>query len=60
MRKQYRQVNLPLELIELVDKLVAKYGFNTRAEFVREAVRDQIEEYYREAPQNVPERHRML
>lgn len=40
----YSTVRLPEELIKEVDKIVAdsKWGFKTRAEFVKEAVRQHL------------------
>lgn len=46
-RGRYRGVNLPMELMEEVDRIVDinRFGFKTSAEFVRSAVREKINFY---------------
>lgn len=45
MRKNYVNISIPAELIELIDKAWknSKKGFRSRAEFVTEAIRDKID-----------------
>ena len=45
MRKNYVNVSVPSELIELIDKTwkSSKKGYRSRAEFVLEAIREKVE-----------------
>ena len=45
MGDDYIPIKLPKDLVELIDKLVGKYGFRSRAEVVKEAVRLILREY---------------
>ena len=49
-RKGWVNVSLPEEIVERIDKTVgnSKYGFRSRADFVLEAVKNQLRElgYY--------------
>jgi len=45
MGHDYVPIKLPKELVDLIDKLVGKYGFRSRAEVVKEAVRIFLREY---------------
>ena len=47
----YTTVRLPSKLIEEVDKLIAegKWGFKTRAEFVKEAIRQYLLKFKEES-----------
>lgn len=41
----YRQVSLPIPLIERIDKFIKKHkeeGFTTIPEFIRQAIRDKL------------------
>ena len=46
-RGRYRGVNLPMELMEEVDRIVdvKRFGFKTSSEFVRSAVREKVNFY---------------
>jgi len=41
-RKGYATVKIPTDLIELVDKAVGRFGYRSRAELVKEAVREKL------------------
>ncbi|MBT3985496.1 hypothetical protein HOD38_05145 [archaeon] len=45
MRKNYVNVSIPSELVNLMDKTwkKSKKGYSGRAEFVKEAIRDKID-----------------
>jgi len=45
LASEYITVRLPKELIEEIDEIIKdrKKGYKTRAEFVKEAVRDKLE-----------------
>ncbi|MBS3162740.1 CopG family transcriptional regulator [Candidatus Woesearchaeota archaeon] len=45
MRKNYANVSIPSELIELIEKTwkKSKKGYRSRAEFVIEAIREKID-----------------
>lgn len=45
MRKNYVNVSIPSELIDLIDKTwkKSKRGFRSRAEFVLESIREKID-----------------
>jgi len=45
MGDDYIPIKLPKDLVELIDKLVGRYGFKSRAEVVKEAVRAFLREY---------------
>lgn len=49
MNNQYVTLKIPRNLIEKIDMLVGDYGFTSRAEFVKEAIRKLLREY-KEAP----------
>ena len=44
---KYINVGLPIEMIKLIDKVVnsTKFGYKSRGEFVKEAVRTSLKEY---------------
>ncbi len=44
MVKRYKNVSLPEELLNYIDNIVGcdKFGYKTRAEFVKEAVRTSL------------------
>ena len=50
MRKEYSGFTLPKPLVSLVDKVVSYeiFGFSSRSEFVREAIRKQLDEKIQE------------
>jgi len=41
-RKEYATVKIPADLIEFVDKAVGHLGYRSRAELVKEAVREKL------------------
>ena len=43
--EEYVTVRIPKELADEIDKLIGKYGFRTRAEIVKEAVRRLLAQY---------------
>lgn len=49
--RRYGYVNIPLpkELVEQIEKImkIGKYGYKTRAEFVKEAVREKLRGLYK-------------
>jgi Arc/MetJ-type ribon-helix-helix transcriptional regulator len=42
---QYATVKLPQEVVTEINKLVGKYGFSSRAEVVKDALRDFFRKY---------------
>ena len=46
MIKKYRSMSLPEELLNYIDDIVKsnKFGYRTKAEFVKEAVRDSLKD----------------
>ena len=46
-KNKYKGINLPPELVKEIDKIIQnkKFGFTSRAEFVKEALRNQIKNY---------------
>jgi len=49
MSNEYITVKLPKELVDQMDKLVGKFGFTSRAEIAKEAIRKLLKEYREEA-----------
>jgi len=43
--KSHVTVKIPIELIEEIDAIVGKFGFRSRGEFVKEAVRKLLDHY---------------
>ena len=43
----YRGVNIPEELMHEVEKIInkKKYGFKSKAEFVKQAIREKLEQF---------------
>lgn len=43
----YRGVNLPEELMQQVERVIAKkkHGFTSKAEFIKQAIREKLEQY---------------
>jgi len=41
-RRGYATVKIPVELIELVDKAVGQLGYRSRAELIKEAIREKL------------------
>jgi metal-responsive CopG/Arc/MetJ family transcriptional regulator len=43
----YKGVNLPIEIIDQIDELVKdkKYGYSSRADFIRDAIRLKLKEF---------------
>jgi len=43
-------VSIPRDLIERIDKIIesCRYGYDSRPEFIKEAIRKRLEEIYRE------------
>ena len=41
-RREYATVKIPADLIELVDKAVGRLGYRSRAELVKEAIREKL------------------
>jgi len=39
MEERYKIIKLPIELVEEIDLIRERYGYRSRAEFVKEAVR---------------------
>ena len=52
MKKEpkYVSVSIPRDLIERIDKIIksGRYGYDSRPEFIKEAIRKRLEEIYRE------------
>ena len=42
---EYLPVKIPKSLLDEVDKAVGKYGYRSRAEFVKDAIRSLLREY---------------
>jgi len=42
---EYATVKIPRSLIKVVDKLIGKHGFTSRAEITKQAVRELLQEY---------------
>ena len=40
--KKYVGVNLPRDLTDLIDKITKNYGFTSRADFVKQAIRNEL------------------
>jgi len=46
MKMGYVTLKIPEELIKAIDEIViGKYGYRSRAEFVKEAIRDKLKEF---------------
>lgn len=43
--KNHVTVKIPIELIEEIDTIIGKFGFRSRGEFVKEAVRKLLDHY---------------
>lgn len=43
----YRGVNIPEELMREIEKIIAqkKHGFTSKAEFVKQAIREKLEQF---------------
>jgi len=43
----YRGVNIPEELMREIEKIInkKKYGFTSKAEFIKQAIREKLQEY---------------
>ena len=50
----YTTIKLPNDLITSLDKLVGTYGFKSRAEIVKEAIRDLLSKYKAPLPTELP------
>jgi len=48
MSNEYVTIKLPKDLISEMDKLLGKYGFTSRAEIAKEAIRKLLKEYKQE------------
>jgi len=44
-KEDYVTLKIPHELAEAIDRIIGKMGFRTRAEFVKEAIRQLLKEY---------------
>lgn len=44
-KNEYTVVKIPKELADEIDGLIGKFGFRTRAELVKEAVRALLQKY---------------
>jgi hypothetical protein len=45
-RMDYVTVKVPADLIKIIDeKVVGKYGYRSRAEFIKDAIRDKLKEF---------------
>jgi metal-responsive CopG/Arc/MetJ family transcriptional regulator len=42
---EYTTIKLPIEITDSIDKIVGKYGFSSRAEVVKDALRDFFKKY---------------
>jgi len=42
---EYAFVKIPKSLLEEVDKIIGKYGYRSRMEFVKDAIRSLLREY---------------
>lgn len=42
---EYLPVKIPKSLLDEVDKAIGKYGYRSRAEFVKDAIRSLLREY---------------
>ena len=49
MSNEYVTIRLPKDLIDQMDKLVGRFGFTSRAEIAKEAIRKLLKEYREEA-----------
>ena len=45
MSNDYVTVKIPKELAEAIDKIVGSYGFRSRSEVIKEALRDLLRRY---------------
>jgi len=47
---KYISVSIPRDLIERIDRIIesGRYGYGSRPEFIKEAIRKRLEEIYRE------------
>jgi len=43
--QEYSTVKVPKDLVDEIDKMMDKYGFRSRSEFVKEAIRSLLREY---------------
>lgn len=43
MRNNYQAVSVPEEMIKIIDKTIKGKGFSSRAEFVKQAIRNELE-----------------
>lgn len=43
MRHNYQAVSVPREMIGIIDKVIKGKGFSSRAEFVKQAIRNELE-----------------
>jgi metal-responsive CopG/Arc/MetJ family transcriptional regulator len=53
MGEEYTTIKLPTDLLEKIEKLIQskKYGFRTKPEFIKEAIRQELK-YYETNQQN--------
>jgi len=54
-KSDYVTIKLPSELVEEIDSLIGKYGFKSRGEIVKEAVRRFLDHYRNIVPLHVAE-----
>ena len=49
-KPKHVSVSIPRDLIERIDKIIEsfRYGYDSRPEFIKEAIRRRLEEIYRE------------
>ena len=43
MRNNYQAVSVPTDMIKIIDKGIKGKGFSSRAEFVKQAIRNELE-----------------
>ena len=54
-KPEYVTIKLPVELVEEMDSLIGKFGFKSRGEIVKEAVRRFLDHYRNVVPLHVAE-----
>jgi len=42
MKNEYMAVSVPVEMIAIIDKAIKGKGFSSRAEFVKQAIRNEL------------------
>lgn len=45
--KEYTVVKIPTDLVEEIDKFIGKYGYRTRPEIIKDAIRRLLSDYKR-------------